>query len=496
MNVSVSGIARTVLVAAAGAGLVLAATQSQGALALGAGAADDSRVSGSTDPVRGSTVVCPGPELKGVPGVDDVALGVRVAAASAPASALRGVTPVSTPGSVVLTAVPGGPAKDKATVRGDTAAADVAGRAGVLAEASQSLAPGLAATQSWLVPSGDHRALTSSACTQAGSDFWILAGGGAPGRQERLLLTNPGGNAVTVDLTLHGPDGELASPQGKGIVVPARGRTSFLLDSISGDVASPALHVVAEGGTVSAAVNDSWLDGTRPAGSDDTVPTAPPSRDQVIPAVQVAGPAVLRVAVPGNAEAVVQARVLTATGPRALPTGGVTRLDGGQVRDIDLSKLPFGTVGIQVRADVPVVAAAMVSRGAPGAPSDLAWSPSTPALTGVAGLPLADPAGSPKPLARGLGLSATGDSAVVDVVLVDAAGAEKTQRVTVARDSSATVNLAGMSSVWVRQVSGKGEVHGGVISAISVTDGTLITSAPLLDTALRTTSVALREVRH
>ena len=496
MNLSVSGIVRTVLVAAAGAGLVVAATQSQGAIALGARTADDSSVSGSTDPVRGSTVVCPGPELRGVPGVDDLPLGARVAAAAAPASVLDGVTPVTAPGSVVLTAVPGGPAKDKATSRGDLAAADVGGRAGVLAEASQSLAPGLAAAQSWLVASGDQRALASSACTQAGSDFWVLAGGGAPGRQERLVLTNPGGNPVTVDLTLHGPEGELASPQGKGIVVPARGRTSFLVDSISGDLASPALHVVAEGGVVSAAVNDSWLDGTRPAGSDDAIPTAPPSRDQVIPAVQVAGPAVLRVAVPGAAEAVVQARVLTATGPRALPTGGVTRLDGGQVRDIDLSKLPFGTVGIQVRADVPVVAAVMVSRGAPGAPSDFAWSSSTPALTGVAGLPLMDPAGSPKSLARGLGLSATGDSAVVEVVTVGAGGAEKTQRVDVARDSSATVNLTGAGSVWVRQVAGKGKVHAGVIAAISVADGTLITSTPLLDTALRTTSVSLREVRH
>ena len=95
----------------------------------------------------------------------------------------------------------------------------------------------------------------------------------------------PGGNPVTVDATLHGPDGAVSSPNGKGILVPAHGRASFLLDSISGDLASPVVHVVAEGGVVGAVVNDTWLDGTRAGGSDDALPAAAPSRDQVIPAV-------------------------------------------------------------------------------------------------------------------------------------------------------------------------------------------------------------------
>jgi hypothetical protein len=356
------------------------------------------------------------------------------------------------------------------------------------------MAAGLAAAQSWLVPSGDQRSLGGASCAPPGAEFWILAGGGAPGRQERLVLTNPGGNAVTVDVTLHGEKGAVSSPSGKGIVVPAHGRTAFLLDSISGDLVSPAIHLVADGGVVGAVVNDLWLDGARAGGSDDAVPTAAPSRDQVIPAVAVDGRSVLRVAVPGGDEAVVQARVLTAQGPRALPAGGVIRVDGGTVRDIDISALPAGTVGLQVRADVPIVAAAIVTRREPGKPSDFAWTSSTPPITGVAGMPLADPAGTSTPIRRYLSLTASGDTAGIEVVTVDDKGVETSRRPEVGIDAASVMEITGASSVWVHRVSGQGQVRAGVVSVIEDAKGQLISTTPLRDAALRTTTVGLREV--
>ena len=496
MNPLVTGVARATVVAAAGVGLVLGAAQVQGALAVGPAPAAVDTARSATDAVRGSAVACPGPELEGVEGLDDVQVTPRVAAASAPLRTLTGTTPSATPGSLVLTRLPGAAAGAPVTDRAAIATTDLTAVTGALVTATQSLAPGLAATQSWLRPTGDRRALVSAPCTAAAAESWILAGGGAPGRQERLVLTNPGGNPVTVDVTLHGPDGAVATSQGKGLVVPARGRTAFLLDSISGDLTAPVVHVVAEGGVVSAVVNDLWLDGTRSAGSDDAVPAADPSRDQVVPAVQVDGAAVLRVAVPGDGEAVVQARVLTRQGPRALPTGGVTRIDGGQVRDIDLSKLPKDVVAIQVRADVPVVAGALVTRGVAPAPGDLAWTSSTPPVTGVAGMPLVDPAGAAKPLARQLALTATGAPAGVEVVTVDARGEQKSVRLTVPEDSTVAVDATGSRSVWVHRTSGTGELHAGVVSTLADASGTLVTTTPLRDTALRTTTVGLREVRR
>ena len=496
MNLSASGLARTTLVTLAGAGLVVGAVHTQGALALGRDGSADQATRGASAAVRSVSLVCPGPELKGVPGMADAAVPVRVAAAAAPLRALTGTQPSSTPGGLGLTTMVDGALGGPVDGRGKTVVADQAAAAGVLVSAGESMAPGLAAAQSWLVPSGDLRSLGGAPCGQPGAEFWILAGGGDPGRQERLVLTNPGGNPVTVDATLHGPDGPVSSPNGKGIVVPAHGRTSVLLDSISGDLASPAVHVVADGGVVAAVVNDSWLDGARPAGSDDAVPAAPPSRDQVIPAVMVyGGTGLLRIAVPGSSEAVVQARMLTADGPRALPGGGVFRMDGGTVRDIDLSKLAGSNVGIQVRADVPVVAAAMVTRAQAGKPGDLAWTTSTPAITGVAGMPIADPAvQATRPIRRYLHLTSSGDSAGVEVVTVDSKGVETSLRPQLGVDASQTIEITGASSVWVHRVSGSGAVRAGLVTAVDDDQGILITAAPLRDTTLRTTSVALREV--
>ena len=493
MNLSVSGLVRTTLVTAAGAGIVVGAMHSQGALAVASTQAVETAGGSATSPVRSSSLVCPGPELKGVKGVDDLDVGVRVAAAAAPLRALTGTDPATAPGEVALSRMPRGSLGAPVTARGVNLLADQQRAEGVLVSGSESMAAGVAAAQGWLVPSGDQRSLGGTACGQPGAEFWIMAGGGAPGRQERLILTNPGGNAVTVDVTLHGLKGAVSSPNGKAIMVPAHGRTAFLLDSINSDLDSPVVHLVADGGVVGAVVNDLWLDGARAGGSDDAAPTAAPSRDQVIPAVAVDGRAVLRVAVPGRDEAVVQARVLTAQGPRALPAGGVIRVDGGAVRDIDVSALPAGTVGLQVRADVPIVAAAVVTRAAPDKPGDFAWTASTPPITGVAGMPLANPAGASAPIQRLLSVTSSGDTAGIEVVTVDAEGVETSRRPEIGVDATAVLDLTGATSVWVHRVSGKGEVRAGVVSSLEDGQGTLITTTALHDAALRTTTVGLRE---
>ena len=65
---------------------------------------------------------------------------------------------------------------------------------------------------------------------------WLLGGGAQPGRRERVVLTNPGPNPVTVDLSVLGTRGPVPSPNGRGIVVAPYGRTVVLLDAIAGTV--------------------------------------------------------------------------------------------------------------------------------------------------------------------------------------------------------------------------------------------------------------------
>ncbi|HEY3534763.1 MAG TPA: DUF5719 family protein [Pedococcus sp.] len=492
MRLSPSGIARAGLAAAAGAGLVAGAMQLPGAFAVGPRGADAASTDTATTTVRGAALVCPGPELKGLKGVTDAAVGARVAAVAAPTSLLGNVKPAAADGAVTLSGMPRGAVGAPVTTRGAVTSGDVGQPVPVLASGTQSQAPGLAAMQSWYAASGDHRSLGTVACGPAAADLWLIGGGGEPGRQERLLLANPGGNAVTVDLTLHGAKGPVDSPTGKGVVVPAHSRVSVLLDSISGTEKTPVVHVAASGGLVSAVLNDSWLDGTVAAGSDDVVPSAAPSRDQVIPGVPVDGAASVRVAVPGDGEAVVQARVLTAQGPRALPKGGVARVQGGTVQDLDLTGLPKGTYAVQVRADVPVVAGAVVARRDGSKPGDFAWSSSTRPITGVAGAPLTPPAGAPADLGHWMLLTSEKAPSVVDVVSADAAGKVSAQRVTVPADSAFAVPVKG-ASAWVHQVSGKGLLRAALGSQVGQRADALISVAPLEDSPMRTTTVGLRE---
>jgi hypothetical protein len=364
------------------------------------------------------------------------------------------------------------------------------------------------------VTSGDQRGLGLSACGRPSAESWLLAGGGEAGRQERLVLTNPGENPVTVDLTLHGIAGPVASPNGKGVVVPSRGRVTVLLDSIAGAERSPAVHVAAEGGLVHAALNDYWLDGSVAAGSDDTPAAAPPAREQVVAAVPVDGAGALRVVVPGDDEAVVQARALTPDGPRALAAGGVVRVPGGTVRDLRLDGLPKGTYGLQVRADVPVVAGAVVTRRAQAAAGDLAWSASTTPVRGVAGTPLPRgwirAAGSASgaagalgtrpeavaevPVASALTVTSTGGRASIEVVTTDATGAPTSRRLTLGADTATSLDLGDARSVWVHRLAGSGALRAGVVATATDAKGGLVSVLPLTDSVLRTTSVGVREV--
>jgi len=343
----------------------------------------------------------------------------------------------------------------------------------------------------------------------AAASSWLIAGGAGPGRRERLVLTNPGPNPVMVDLAVLGVKGPIQSPNGHGLVVGARARLIVLLDAIAGSEPSPVVQVIAHGGEVAAVLSDVWLDGVISRGGDDVVPVAAPAREQVIAGVAIAGRATLRIAVPGDGEAVVEARVLTASGPKPLDANGVTRLAAHSTKDIDLSALPPNAYAVQVRSDVPVVAAAMVDRRlAPGAPSDLAWAGASAPITTLAGMALGDKAldgdkalgdkavGGPggTGLMGRLDLAATYDPATVLVTTVGADGQTSSKEVAVAADSVSTLALDGATSVWVTPLTGV--VRAAVLTWVTDAGGTLLSVTPLADLTLTTPSVRLRELRN
>lgn len=468
-------VARVALVAGAAAGVVGAANATSWSADLGAAASTPGR--GAVAALSVAEVVCPGPELIGIQGATDTpttsTLGV---AALPPALAARLLGRPATAGALTVGPLGGSAAATGGNPRATVSLTAPKTSAG-LVRATGGLAPGLVATQEWTAATKDLRGLVSAPCGTPTDDAWLVAGGGAAGRQERLVLVNPGANVVTADVTLIGRTGPVASPSGTGVVVPARGRTALLLDALSSSETAPVAHVTTRGGLVYAVLNDSWLDGSVPAGSDDTVAAAPPARTVVIPAVPLAGAGILRVGVVGTHEAVVQVRTLSASGGAPLPSNGVATVAGQSVAEFDLSRVPAGTHAIQVTADEPVVAAAVTSRRTGRGPGDFAWSGSTLPVTGLSGS--AFPAGGPAP-SRMLALVSSGDTAVVEVTTVAGSGAESTQRASVGTDATAGVALpAGVRSVWVRRVEGAGAVRGAVVSTVGSGATQLITTTPL-----------------
>ena len=110
-----------------------------------------------------------------------------------------------------------------------------------------------------------------------------MAGGGGSTRRERVVLTNPGANTVSADVTVLGGAGLLPSTNGRNVSVPPRGRASLFVDALVGPENTPVVHVVATGGVLDAVLEDSWVDGATGRGADDASPTADPANEQVDP---------------------------------------------------------------------------------------------------------------------------------------------------------------------------------------------------------------------
>lgn len=481
MKPIVGGVLRAVGLGAVAVGLVAGANQVNGRVDV----SQSTRPLGATttSPVTTAEVVCAGQELAGVGGVKDVLVQQQVGAAAAPGEALAGLT--LPPGGQIQ--VPNGRQPLLTTdKRGQTLPVPVPGGGLIRAIGHGGLAPGLAATQEWAAQAKDLRGLATAPCGVPAPESWLVGGGAAPGRQERIVLVNPGANEVTADIAVHGRAGLVTGAAGSSATVPARGRKVLLLDAIAPSEAAPIIRVVATGGSLWATLSDTWLDGSIPAGAESTTRVAAPSTRLVVPGVNLGGPATLRIGVPGAQEAVVSARLIGPDGGKPLVGRSVIRVAAGGVAELPLKAAAGGTYAVEVRSDEPVVGSVLTTARAGAAPGDFAWSVATEPLEELAGAPFA-PAPEGQPRTRSLTLVATGGAVQVTVMTVDAAGRVNTQDLNLPADTSAAVGVGAPASVWVRRNGGSGELRGSIVSASGRGDTRLMSSVPLQDSVLTST---------
>ncbi len=494
--IRLSGPLRATALALAAAALAFGAARSTASVQLAAPHEAAGLPESSDVLVEDATLVCPGQQRVGGESLRDVAGTVTVASGAAPLTALPGALTArpSDTGTVTVTSSGAGTPTVDGGSRAGVRTAAVAGTSTdpVLVTGSGGLAPGLVGTQTWRHRGDDDRGLVVTPCQVPSSDVWLVGGGGGPSRTERVIVTNPGANAVAVSLDLYGATGPVAADQARGLSVPPRGRIVLSLDALAPGEVSPAVHVIATGGVVSAVLDDAWIDGATGRGTDDATRSASPATDVIVPGVDVGGVTALRLVNPGAAEALVQVRVLTATGPSQPTELRAVRVPAESTTDVRLD-LPAGGVGLRLVSDQPVTAGAYVERrAATGADrmGDFGWAPATSPVRSTAGLllPGLEGAGATTSL-----LLSAGPAAEVTVTLTTG-GADTTKVVAVAADSTVTVPVGAATSVWLRVDSG--EVH--AAATVSGTDGgapffsvAAITGAPVSALA-----IPVRQVRR
>lgn len=381
------------------------------------------------------------------------------------------------------------------------------------ARASGPAAPGFVASQGLRATGEDATGVAATPCGPPAADLWFVSGGGEPGRQERLLLSNPGSSPVSIDLTVlpgasadsaeqgatdtTGTEGtgsddtgsddaasEDAASEDTGpdaatstVVVPAGERRSVLLDGLAGTTAAQVVHLQSSGGVVSAAITDEWLEGVDPAGVEVSGPTSAPAQRLVVPANVNGSARGAVIGAPGEEDAVVEIRSLGEGGSTSVE---VVTVPAGSSVEVDLPTID-GLHSWALDADVPVVAASWTAVGSPSeGTGDVSWSVATPPVERLGGAAL------PPSLSDGSQMRvavASAEATSVEVVTVRD-GAVSTQTIELQADHGGIVEVEeGASAVWVRPDGAA--VHAAAM--ISRPGG--LTSVPLMPTPVSVRSV-------
>jgi hypothetical protein len=480
--------------ALAASGLVVGASWSSGTVQLAAPHERAGMPQGSDVLVEEVTLLCPGQGQQGGEGLRSVPGTVRAAVAAPTRDLLAGVD-LGGDGALGLTAIPTGTSLVSAADPGRAVTALVPGTTAtdaVSATAAGARAPGLVAAQTWLRAGDDDRGLSLTPCARPAPDLWLLGGAAGPSRTERLVLTNPGANAVSVRLEVLGAKGPAAGVEDRSVSIAPGGRSVVSVDALAPDEPSPVVHVIASGGVVGAVLVDSWIDGATGRGTDTVTGSVAPGTDVVVAGVDVAGAAILRIANPGAREALAQVRLLTPTGATQPESLRAVRVPARSSLDVPLETLAKGLGAVRVVSDEPVTAGVWVDRRAATGDDrmgDFGWAPATPAVKVLGGLAIPRADGTRHTAVLALAAGGTQATAAISIL---ASGTVSRRTVNLAVDTTTGVALGDADAVWVEPISG--EIFGAVTLAGSDAQGPLYSVAAVYSTPVTALSVPVRQV--
>lgn len=438
----------------------------------------------SIEPIGSAVLLCPEPGA----GND---LGVRVTAAVIPGQPGQSADGESASGTAGLETLPGEQsAQARILVPGGQAQIEAFGTRlpPIRAYGEGTLAPGLVADQWGRDPAGAGRGMASTACAPAASEFWFVGGGAISGRTTRIVLVNPDDTAAVADVVIHGPDGIIDAPGGRGLVVRGQSRLVTRLDVLAPGVTATAVHVIVRTGRVGASIDDEQRTGLFSVGTDWIPQAAPPARTVWLPGViNGQGARVLSVIAPGDDDAVVDIRLITPDGTFAPVDRARLEVPADSVVTIDLSPVIDGSPAtVELRSTVPIVAGMRMFFDRSAAQAETAFTAGAQPFTGpaaVTGLPVR------ASTETRVAITAPDGAAQVDITLLpfrggrQAAEATAPRRISVAAGTLRNVRLNPPAGIdWYSVVVTPVEDSGPVLVAHRVREqsrfGDLVTGYP------------------
>jgi hypothetical protein len=439
----------------------------------------------TSEPIGSTILLCPEPGTGGD-------LGVRVTAAVVP-----GFPGQDAPeGSAGLVTLPGKEsAQSLIRVPGGQSQIEAFGTRlpAITAFGEGSLAPGLVADQWGRDPSGQGRGMASTACAPAASEFWFVGGGAIAGRKTRVLLVNPDDTAASVDVIVHGPEGIIDAPAGRGLIVPAADRLTVQLDVLAPGINATAFHVIARTGRIGASVDDEQRSGLASVGTDWIPQSVGPATKVYIPGIiNGVGARVLSIVSTSDNDANVTVRVMSAEGTYEPAERNSFTVTAGGVVTVDMApalpQTPDGALPstLELTSDQPIVVGMRQFFGGKRVQDETSFSSGSQPFTGpaaVSGLPV-----RPATDVR-LYLTATDTDAEVDVVILPfeggkaAATSTKPRRISIAAGTVKNIKLSAPAGVdWFTAVVTPVQGSGPVLAAHRVRErsrfGDLVTGYP------------------
>lgn len=249
----------------------------------------------------------------------------------------------------------------------------------------------LSANQIQLASEKTIKGLLAAPCLRPQSEFWLVGGSTAVGREALLVLSNPTTIDSTIDLEIFTENGTSQSAGLTGIAVPANKTTVLPMSSFVVRAESLAVHVVSRGGSITAFIQQKAIRGNSASGADYVSPAPQASNKAVIPGLLIRGSAytakfkaasdkysdveqALRVFVPGDKDATITFQVLGTTSETFGTVLSVTAI-AGKVTDFPISGLADGDYFGIIDSDVPVHSSVRLVRSKTGADAytDFSW---------------------------------------------------------------------------------------------------------------------------